>query len=410
MWPLIFILLACAVYLNIWWVRRFRGAERELRELRREVTVLSEHRQAAAEEQLAREEALFNSMLDGVLLVDSKGRVQTINKSLEQMLGVERAIRGLSLLEAFRCHEIAHLAERVDKLGEVRGFELKLHQALPSKFFEVNGAIIRSGHRRFGALFIFHDITRLKELENMRKEFVANVSHELRTPLTLIKGFVETLLDGAKEDPETTTKFLHTIQKHTNRLTFLIEDLLTISKLESGQLSMRRTWIDLHAVVGKVLEQLQGTARKREVRLASEIPESQTVFADEERLEQVLFNLIENAIKYGAGTVRISVAQKNENLQLCISDEGPGIPPESLERVFERFYRVDRARSREQGGTGLGLAIVKHIVQSHGGEVWAESELGHGAKFFFTLPAPPRPSTEEIASAKSLPEPAPATN
>jgi two-component system phosphate regulon sensor histidine kinase PhoR len=400
MWIIaIIFLIAAGIYLNSRWLRHFRQAERELRELRREVSVLREHQEDRVQEESARREAMFNSMLEGFLLLDPQRRVQTVNKSLREIFSIEHEIRGLPLIEAFRSQELSDLAERVEKEGEVRSHELRLQGPGGVKFLEISAAPINAGYRRFGVLFMFHDATRLKELETMRRDFVANVSHELRTPLTLIKGFVETLLDGAKDNPELTIKFLNTIQRHTNRLTFLIEDLLTISKLESGQATMQREWLDLYPLVEKVLEELQGTAAEKKMVLENHIPRDQSIFADAERLQQVFFNLLENAIKYGDGMVRISAKVHEKNIEICVSDKGPGIPPDSLERIFERFYRVDRARSREQGGTGLGLAIVKHIVQSHGGSVWAEGALGEGARFYFTLPTPVDAAPEKLSAA-----------
>jgi two-component system phosphate regulon sensor histidine kinase PhoR len=231
-------------------------------------------------------------------------------------------------------------------------------------------------------------------LERTREEFVANVSHELRTPLSLIKGYVETLLDGAKDNPEVATKFLQTIQRNAERLQFLIEDLLTISELESGRIKMNLHSVRLHSLVDRVLEDLKPQAQSRRVELKNDVPEL-TARADADRLQQVFGNLIANAIKYGreGGHVGVSAHLLDGNaIELCVQDDGPGIPAESLERVFERFYRVDKARSREQGGTGLGLSIVKHIVQSHGGKVWAKSEPGTGAAFYFTLPLKPESS------------------
>jgi two-component system phosphate regulon sensor histidine kinase PhoR len=231
-------------------------------------------------------------------------------------------------------------------------------------------------------------LTRLKQLERTREEFVANVSHELRTPLSLIKGYVETLLDGAKDNPEVATKFLHTIQRNSERLQFLIEDLLTISELESGRLKMNLQSIRLRSLVDRVLEDFKTQAESRRVELTNDVPEL-TAGGDSDRLQQVLGNLVGNAIKYGRDGGHVSVTGRllnGNSIELCVQDDGPGIPAESLERVFERFYRVDKARSREQGGTGLGLSIVKHIVAGHGGKVWAKSDLGHGTAFYFTLP------------------------
>ena len=247
----------------------------------------------------------------------------------------------------------------------------------------------RNGERQ-GMILVFHDLTRLKQLENTRKEFVANVSHELRTPLSMIKGYVETLISGAKDDPSVATRFLQTIEKHADRLTYLIEDLLTISRLESGQIVMNLKQLELRPVADEVVSDLRSRADDKSVVLENQVPPQILVRADADRIQQVLFNLVDNAIKYGRpeGLVRIgALAVDGQKIEVSVRDNGPGIPPEAIERVFERFYRVDKARSREQGGTGLGLSIVKHIVQSHGGEVWAKSTVGQGTTFLFTLPS-----------------------
>jgi two-component system phosphate regulon sensor histidine kinase PhoR len=227
----------------------------------------------------------------------------------------------------------------------------------------------------------------LKQLENTRQEFVANVSHELRTPLSMIKGYVETLMEGAKDDPELAKKFLQTIEKHTDRLTYLIEDLLTISQLESGRVILHCASQELRPLAEKVINDLKSRAAERKISLTNEVPAGLCAHVDLDRLEQVFWNLIDNAVKYGKadGAVVIGGRRGPSQIEMWVKDDGPGIPAESLVRIFERFYRVDRARSREQGGTGLGLAIVKHVVQCHGGDVWVESEAGKGTRFNFTL-------------------------
>lgn len=210
----------------------------------------------------------------------------------------------------------------------------------------------------------------------------------MRTPLSLIKGYVETLIDGAKDDPVVAGRFLQTILKHTDRLTFLIEDLLTISQLESGQGALNIQPVELQPITERVLEDFQSRAGEKRTTIKNAIPLGLAVRADSDRLQQVLFNLVDNAIRYGHAGRQITVSARvldNEKAEICVQDDGPGIPADALGRVFERFYRVERGRSRELGGTGLGLSIVKHIVQCHGGEVWAQSELGQGSSFYFTL-------------------------
>jgi two-component system phosphate regulon sensor histidine kinase PhoR len=230
-------------------------------------------------------------------------------------------------------------------------------------------------------------------LERTRREFVANVSHELRTPLSLIKGSVETLLDGAVSEPAIASKFLDIIDRHCDRLTYLIEDLLTLSRLESGQLAINYDTVPLREHVTEVFHDFHRKAEDRGVQLINDVPLRLQARADSDRLDQVLSNLIDNAIKYGrpGGTVRIEGREipGSDLIEMAVADDGPGIPTEAAERVFERFYRVDTARSREQGGTGLGLSIVKHIIQAHGCEVRLETAPAKGAAFRFTLPAVP---------------------
>ena len=371
-----------------WWSRWVR-ARRETERLRRELAAAEQRRHEADDQARAERQTLFNSMVEGVMLLDAQGRVQLANQSLEQLFQINTDIRGQTLMESIRLHELAALVERLKTEHHGLSAEIELPGPQPRQL-EVNAASVldREG-RSQGTIVVFHDLTRMRQLENTRREFVANVSHELRTPLSLIKGFVETLLDGAKDNPEVADKFLHTIERHANRLHNLIEDLLTISRLESGGIKLNVEDIGLCEFTGKMLEEMQSRAAERNTSLLNEVPATLHARADLDRLQQVFVNLVENGIKYGRASGRMVVtgrALPDGKVELCVSDDGPGIPEEARERVFERFYRVDRARSRETGGTGLGLSIVKHIVQSHGGEVWVESELGHGAKFFFTLP------------------------
>ena len=391
MWPILIsiVLLAALIFLQWRATQRARVTDKQIADQQREIDRLRDREQLSTERAEAERQALFNSMAEGFLLLDRHGRVQTINQSLRDFFDLDGEVRGKTILETFRSHELLELWEQVQRESHLRRIELEV-PGKNARSFEVSAAILpgRAGGID-GGVFIFHDMTRIKQLENTRREFVANVSHELRTPLTLIKGFVETLQDGAKNDPQLTDRFLGTIEKHTDRLTFLIEDLLTISRLESGQIVLNQQPINLRESVERVLDDLESRAAERKIALNNEVADHLEVLADADRLQQVLFNLIDNAIKYGRaeGSVWISADPlEDHTVQACVRDNGPGIPSESVERVFERFYRVDKARSREQGGTGLGLAIVKHIIQSHRGEVWVQSELGRGSSFFFTLP------------------------
>ncbi len=403
MWAaILFALAVTLVFIPAWWRERRHRQERDRAQQDYTRKTLEQQQKAHAQFQ-SQQAALFNSMVEGVLLLDAHGRVELFNRSLQQLFRFAGDIREMSLLEAFRLHELDALYNRLLQEGKVQDFELVLG-GIDRRAVQVNCSLLKDREgRHHGALFVFHDLTRLKQLENTRQEFVANVSHELRTPLSLIKGYVETLLDGAKDNPEVATRFLQTIEKQVDRLTFLIEDLLTISKLESGEVVLNLQTVDLPDFVQPVLESLQALAAEREVRLENALPPGLSASLDTDRMEQVFFNLLDNAIKYGrrGGRVVVGGNPSASGPELWIKDDGPGIPAEAAERIFERFYRVDRARSRETGGTGLGLSIVKHIVQSHGGKVWVKSRPGQGSAFYFTLPAeiPAAPPTPSLAPA-----------
>ena len=390
MWPALTI-FACLglVALHFQWKRRVDEARKKLAEQTGQNAGLQEQQQHALAQSQAQQQALFNSMVEGVLLLDGHERVRLVNQALERLFGLTGDIRGRTMMEALRQHELQELAGRVRAEGQVLGFELAL-PGLDNRCLQVNATALRERDGKLqGMILVFHDLTRLKQLENTRQEFVANVSHELRTPLSMIKGYVETLINGAKDDPAVATRFLQTIEKHADRLTYLIEDLLTISRLESGQVVMNIQKVGLRSVADDVVNDLQSRAADKQVNLENQVPEDVLVRADADRVQQVLFNLVDNAIKYGRSEGRVWINARAADApfaEVSVRDNGPGIPPDSLDRIFERFYRADKARSREQGGTGLGLSIVKHIVQSHGGEVRVESEPGRGTTFFFTLP------------------------
>ena len=385
LWPLIAALcLAALAALHLWWRSRFARARQALGA---QVEALQNAQRQSDQQIQTQMEVLFNSMVEGLLLLDEHGRIQLANRAFASLFGVTVDVRGRTILEALRLHELAELVNSLDSQKQVLGYELKL-SGLNERWLQINAAAIFNGDGlRHGTVLVFHELTRLKQLESARQEFVANVSHELRTPLSLIKGYVETLLDGARDNPEVATKFLQTIDRNAERLRLLIEDLLTISELESGRVKLGLQAVSLSPVIAKVLEDFKARATAKSIQLINQAPDL-AVSADADRLEQVLGNLVDNGIKYGRakGTVTVGGnAKDGGQVEVFVQDDGPGIPPEALERIFERFYRVDKARSREQGGTGLGLAIVKHIVQNHGGRVWATSEVGRGTTFYFTL-------------------------
>jgi two-component system phosphate regulon sensor histidine kinase PhoR len=399
MWPVLTIFaVAAAIAIYFFWQRKFARLQRQVQV---EMEDFQRHQQQTTTDAKAQQQVLFNSMLEGLLLLDRSRKIYLANRAFKNLFGVKAEMRGKTVMEVLRLHELAELVERAEAEKQVFDYELRLPE-LDGRWLQVNAAVIsNSAGEREGTILVFHDLTRLKQLERTREEFVANVSHELRTPLSLIKGYVETLLDGASKNPEVAEHFLQIIERNAERLDLLIQDLLTISALESGRVQLNLQPVRLHAVAEKVLADLKARADTRNVTLKNELPDL-TANVDESRLEQVLANLVDNAIKYGRpqGSVIVGGDKAGgDKVEIFIRDDGPGIPAESLDRIFERFYRVDKARSREQGGTGLGLSIVKHIIQNHGGEVWAKSEPGKGATFFFTLPAMPVKAEKDLQPA-----------
>jgi two-component system phosphate regulon sensor histidine kinase PhoR len=271
--------------------------------------------------------------------------------------------------------------------GELENREVRFGRAsslAPGRIFEINAAPLPSG----GALVVLHDVTGIEAAEKSRRDFIANVSHELRTPLTSIQGYVETLVEDPNPNPDTTREFLGVIHKNATRMNRLTEDLLALASVESPDYKVTLQPIRASALVQDAIESLGGIVVDSDVELESAGAPDTPVMADPDAMNQVFGNLIENALKYGkaGGRIRVGAKLLDSEVEFTVQDFGPGIAFEHLERIFERFYRIDKARSRESGGTGLGLAIVKHIVQAHGGRIWAESELGAGAAFHFTLP------------------------
>jgi two-component system phosphate regulon sensor histidine kinase PhoR len=257
------------------------------------------------------------------------------------------------------------------------------------KIFFIHATPIAKNGTTEGAVLVFHDITELRRLEKVRREFVANASHELRTPISSIKGYIETLLEGAVDDKKNARDFLNIIRANSDRLENLIEDLLNLSKIESGKLDLKIGSCRLDEIADRILSELRKQAKDRGVEIKKDIPVGlPEMMADRAALSQILFNLVDNGIKYSKenGFVEIAAFEKGDFVQVDVEDNGVGIPEEDLPRIFERFYRIDKARSRELGGTGLGLSIVKHLVQEQGGEVSVQSELGKGSKFSFIIP------------------------
>jgi len=340
---------------------------------------------AAVEEERAKLAAVLDSMQDLVVAVDSAGRIQWANEPMRREL--EGAVRhGQAIVHTIRDPEVLLCLQVALDDGLVtqrRSTSLK-----PGRIFEVNAGPIPGG----GAVAVLHDLTRIEQVERTQREFIANVSHELRTPLTSISGYVETLLDFERSLSPQSREFLETILKNATRMTRLTEDLLVLARVESGENPIHPTVVPAEKLVRDAVASVRGIVRDAGAKVDLGIMDSVNVMADADATTQVLSNLIENATKYGRSTtgesarIEVSIEQKGAYAEFRIRDWGAGIASEHHERIFERFYRVDKARSRETGGTGLGLAIARHIVMQHGGNIWVESRLTQGSTFAFTLP------------------------
>lgn len=381
--PLVLLVALAAVAVRLY-VRSRRDDTRHENEL----AALKREHEDALHAHTARLEAMLDGMIEGLVVLDPRGRIVLANRSAEALFGFSRMMVGGTLLEAIRHHEVAAIAARVGTESAVLEQEVRI-ESPALRVLQISAVALRdAAGSAAGAVLVFHDVTRLRELEGLRQDFVANVSHELRTPLSLIKSTAETLLDGAKDDPAVATRFIEIIDKHANRLTLLIDDLLLLARLDSGRIEMKFQSLSLREAAQDSLDDFGIIARARNVTLENVVPENLIARADPARLRQVLSNLIDNAIKYGRPRGGVSIGGRlldGGRVELAVRDDGPGIPQEAKSRIFERFYRVDKARSREQGGTGLGLAIVKNVMEAHGGEVRVESAPGAGTTFFLTL-------------------------
>ena len=341
-------------------------------------------------------QTILKGMVEGVLVVDGRGRILMVNDALRRLLSLSKDVSDKMPLEIIRNAELEGAIRKAIQDGENIALELDLDKS-GEKTIEVNVVSILPSNKRMdedsegirGAIAVFHDITRLKQLEKIRQDFVANVSHELRTPLTTIKGYAETLLEGALKEDQA-FQFVQVIKRHTDRLTKIVEDLLMLSRIETKEFLLKMEVISVRDFVDDIVDFVKDPAEKKKISLSrNEIPSSLAVQADRNYLEQILINLLDNAIKYTpeGGKVIVSAIEKDsKEIEFSVEDNGIGIPKEDLSRIFERFYRVDKGRSKELGGTGLGLSIVKHLVQAHGGRVWVESQMGKGSVFLFHFP------------------------
>ena len=350
---------------------------------------------ARIEQQLERTSAeknrldtILRGMGEGLMVTNADGVITLVNPAFIDLFSLNESVEGRHIIEIARHPALNDAFKAIVDSRDERIEKMTLALREEKHVLTHWVPLVDNGELQ-GVVAVFHDITDLTRLENIRRDFVANVSHELRTPVTVIKGYAEALIEDTMEtDPERARKFVGIILNHSERLAALIGDLLTLSQLEAGSMSLEKTTVRPDQVAKHALELLQPKAAHKEIAIdCSGVSGAPAVLADPGRLEQVMVNLLDNAIKYTptGGAISFTVTCHDRMVRIGVKDTGVGIPPKDLPRIFERFYRVDTARSRDEGGTGLGLAIVKHIIQLHGGTVGVESEPGKGSEFWFTL-------------------------
>lgn len=349
-----------------------------------------EQQMSAIQENEKRLEGILNNMFSGVMLISDTRRIVMMNVAAGELLGYDvQKYLGHFHQEIGKSSGLSTFIDRCFETGVKMREEIHLYYP-EERILDVHlGAYASEDGQVKGVIVMLHDITAIRRLEKMRSEFVANVSHELRTPVTSIKGFSETLLDGAMEDLEISRSFLTIINEESDRLNRLITDILDLSKIEQKKMPLKIEKVDLVQLVHETVRLVREEARARDITIYLPLSTDSTLDADRDRLQQVILNLVGNAILYTleGGEITITVEEIGANqVELTVSDTGIGIPQEHLPRIFERFYRVDKARSRESGGTGLGLAIVKHLVESHHGTIHVESREGEGTVFTVLLP------------------------
>ncbi|MGE8206968.1 two-component system histidine kinase PnpS [Heyndrickxia sp. NPDC080065] len=364
----------------------------ELEQLANAINKLAKSLQRQMEEIRENQQMLTGvlaNMVSGVMLINPAGRIMLVNPAMERIIGTNaEQLTGKLHIEAGKNFGLSQLIDR--SLKENIPLHEEVHMYFPNErvldahlapYVGVNGEIK-------GIITVLHDITEIRRLEKMRSEFVANVSHELKTPVTSLKGFAETLLDGAMNDPELTKSFLTIIHDESERLHRLISDILHLSKIEQHQLPFHPEPLNVIEVIYETVDTIQEQINKKQLHI--HLPENKAIFieAERDRLQQIILNLVANAVTYTPekGSIEINIVEKEEEIDLIVKDTGIGISKQDLPRIFERFYRIDKARSRNSGGTGLGLAIVKHLVESHYGSIKVESVEGKGTQFTITLP------------------------
>ena len=336
-------------------------------------------------------QAVFGAMLDGLVVVDDKRRVRMMNRAFRRAFGAEDAELGAPLLEMIRHASIDRLVTDAIQVREPRRESIQMSRG-PSEGREMEVSavpLVVNSPEMDGAVVLFRDVTQLRQMEEIRRDFVANVSHELRTPLSIFRGYLETLLDDPHQPPGELLRILEVMERHSDRLSALVEDVLSLARLESPAAELELSEISLPEFFQEVLRDWQTRFEAKQLRLELHVPtDLPKIEVDENRLQEIIYNLLDNAIKYSRpeGHVSLHASRNGDRVRISVSDQGIGILPEDLPRIFERFYRADKARSRELGGTGLGLSIVKHIAQLHGGTAEAQSEPGKGTTISVILP------------------------
>jgi two-component system phosphate regulon sensor histidine kinase PhoR len=335
-------------------------------------------------------ETVLDNTVNGILMLDIEGRLSYANPMALSLLSIDLNFAGKKHVELINNYQIIELIDEVKEKGEAVRKQVVLH-TLGEKVVEVNAVLIdnKETNSREGVLLVLNDITETKRLEQVRKDFVANVSHELKTPVASITGFAETLLSEVGDCSENVQEFSKIIYDESQRLKRIINGLLELSRLESGHFAIKKEEINIAVLIKNVIDTVKNTANSNKVLIDFDSPAEEVfINADADLIFQVLLNLLDNAIKYSPEdkTVRVYLQGDEKELRVSVADQGDGIPEKEVKRIFERFYRVDKARSRKTGGTGLGLAIVKHLVENHGGQVGVENLNGEGTRFYFTLP------------------------
>jgi two-component system, OmpR family, phosphate regulon sensor histidine kinase PhoR len=340
-------------------------------------------------------QTILRAMQDGLLVVDQSLRVTLVNQAFRKLFGLPEISLGTPLLDVVRDATVDRLIAETLRTGKAMQSELILADSKTNseRDVEVSAVPINDdADLTTGAVVLFHDITQLKQADKVRRDFVANVSHELRTPLSIVRGYIETLLDDPKTSEKELSRILRVMERHSKRLGLLVDDLLTLAQLESRNTALQFSDVQLAELFESVIRDWGKQLAEKQLKVIVELsPDARTIRADETRLHEILYNLLDNAVKYSRenGEIRMQTVQRGHEIVLSVTDNGIGISKGDLPRIFERFYRADKARGRELGGTGLGLAIVKHIAQLHGGRVEAESEPAHGTTVRVVLPNSP---------------------